>query len=253
MTEISGYAMALLLTTGVVAGVINTLAGGGSNLTVPALMLMGLPADLANATNRVGVLVQTVVSARGFHRHGKLEAEDAVPILVPTVLGAGVGALGASLVPAALLKPVLLVSMVTMALIILVRPSTVAPLPGEPPKKLRGNRATWFMLFAAGIYGGFVQAGVGFMLIAALAGGLRYDLVRANALKVLCTAVLTSVAIGIFVWQGQVVWLPGTILALGTTVGAHLGVRMALRASQAALKWFLFGMTLFASAAALWF
>ncbi|MGQ9426052.1 sulfite exporter TauE/SafE family protein [Gilvimarinus sp. F26214L] len=253
MFEITPLFFALLLGTGLVAGVINTLAGGGSNLTLPALMILGLPADVANATNRVGVLMQSLVGTRAFDRHGKLERGDAVPILVPTLLGSVIGALCASYLPTTYLKPILLGTMLTMALIILIRPAVVTPMPGEMPRHVGKNPGAWWTLFVAGIYGGFVQAGVGFVLLAALAGGLRYDLVRANALKMFCTAILTILALGIFVWRDQVLWIPGLTLAVGTMAGAQLGVRFALKVSQKTLKWFLFLMTLFASAAALLF
>lgn len=253
MFELTPAFIALLLSTGLVAGVINTLAGGGSNLTLPALMIMGLPADVANATNRVGVLLQCLVGVRGFDSHGKLERADMGPILVPTLLGSVIGALCASYLPTTYLKPVLLATMIGMALIILIRPTTLAPLPGEMPKHVIGNPGAWSTLFVAGVYGGFVQAGVGFILLAALCGGLRYDLVRANALKMLCTGVLTVLALTIFIWRGQVSWVPGLTLAIGTMAGAQIGVRFALRVSQKTLKWFLFLMTLFASAAALLF
>jgi hypothetical protein len=143
--------------------------------------------------------------------------------------------------------------MITMALIILVQPNIIAPQPGEPHRKVSFKSTTWWTLFIAGVYGGFVQAGVGFILIAALAGGLRYDLVRANALKMLCTGVLTCLALAIFIWRGQIMWIPGLILAMGTMAGAQMGVKLALKVSQKSLKWFLFIMTLAASAAALWF
>lgn len=253
MSELTPVFIALLLGTGLVAGVINTLAGGGSNLTLPALMIMGMPADVANATNRVGVLLQCIIGARAFDRRGKLQRADVGPILLPTLLGSALGALCASYLPTTYLKPILLATMVGMALIILIRPTTVAPLPGEMPKHVDSSRGAWLTLFAAGVYGGFVQAGVGFILLAALCGGLRYDLVRANALKMLCTGVLTVLALTVFVWRGQVDWLPGLVLALGTMTGAQLGVRFALRVSHDTLKWFLFLMTLFASAAALLF
>lgn len=253
MLDISLPFILLLLGTGLVAGVINTLAGGGSNLTLPALMIMGLPADVANATNRVGVLLQCIVGVRGFDKHGKLERSDLGGILVPTLLGAGIGAVSASFLPPVYLKPALLITMISMALVILIRPNTVVPPPGEPHRSLAGNKSAWWMLFFSGVYGGFVQAGVGFILIAALAGSLRYDLVRANALKMLCTAVLTTLALVIFVWRDQVMWIPGLVLALGTMSGARLGVRLALKVSQNTLKWFLFVMTLVASAAALIF
>jgi len=253
MPDISITFIIMLLVTGVIAGVINTLAGGGSNLTLPALMIMGLPADVANATNRVGVFLQCLVGVRGFHRHGKLEQSDMGGILLPTLIGSGVGALPASYLPRVYLKPVLLITMIGMVLVILIRPSTVIPAIGETHRKLTRFSKPWWVLVFCGVYGGFVQAGVGFILLAALAGSLRYDLVRANALKMLCTGVLTSLALAIFIVRGQVQWIPGLILAVGTMAGAQLGVKFALNVSQSTLKWFLFVMTLAASVAALWF
>lgn len=248
--DLTPFFIVLLLTTGLLAGVINTLAGGGSNLTLPALMMMGLPADVANATNRVGVLLQCLVGMKGFDQQDKLPRADLGGILVPTLIGGAVGALMASFMPNLWLKPALLLTMIGMSVLILVRPATIAPAPEEKPRSVTGNRVAWLSLFAAGVYGGFVQAGVGFILIAALAGSLRYDLVRTNALKMACTAAFTAIALSIFVWRDQVMWLPGLVLALGTMAGARLGVGLALSVSQNVLKWFLFAMTLCASAAA---
>jgi len=251
MPELTLLTISLLLVTGFIAGVINTLAGGGSNLTIPALMVMGLPADVANATNRVGVLLQSVAGVRGFHRHGKLDAADTVPVLIPNLLGGIVGAVFAAWMPVTLLKPILLGTMIGMSLLILLRPSVVAPPPGTRPIPVRERPLAWVALFAAGVYGGFVQAGVGFVLIAALAGSLRYDLVRTNALKMLCTGAFTLVALLVFIVDDLVLWIPGLILGISTMFGAALGVRLAIKVSQDMLKWFLFLMTLCASAAAL--
>ncbi|MCG3170226.1 MAG: putative membrane transporter protein YfcA [Pseudomonadales bacterium] len=252
MSDFTLPSLLLLLATGYAAGVINTLAGGGSNLTVPALMVMGMPADVANATNRVGVLLQSVAGVHGFHRHGMLALDDALPVLVPNLLGGLVGALAAAVLPVGPLKPLLLGTMVGMSLLILLRPATVAPPAGTPALALRGRPGAWCALFFAGVYGGFVQAGVGFVLIAALAGALRYDLVRSNALKMLCTGAFTLVALIVFIVDGLVAWLPGLVLGVATMAGAAHGVRLAIRASQRTLKWFLFLMTLCASAAAMW-
>jgi len=161
--------------------------------------------------------------------------------------------LAASFMPNLYLKPALLGAMVTMALIILVKPSAVIAPEGSPVLPVRGTPKAWLPLFIAGIYGGFVQAGVGFILIAAIAGALRYDLVRTNALKMLATLAFTGLALSIFIWRGQVMWLPGLVLAVGTMAGAALSVRFALQVSQATLKWFLFVMTLAASVAAFFF
>lgn len=250
---LNDYTYALLLIfTGLIAGVINTLAGGGSNLTVPALMVMGMPPEIANATNRVGVFLQCLVGVAGFKSKRRLDTGAIGPVILPTLLGGLLGACAAAFAPSWLLKPLLLGAMITMALIILVSPTMVAPSEGTPVRSVKDTPVAWVTLFIAGFYGGFVQAGVGFILIAALAGSLRYDLVRTNALKMVCTLVFTALALVIFIWQGQVLWLPGLILALGTMLGAHLAVKWAISVPQATIKWFLFIMTLCASAAAIW-
>jgi uncharacterized protein len=238
------WSYALLLITGFVAGGVNTVAGGGSNLTLPALMVFGLPADIANGTNRVAILMQSMVGVAGYDKHDTLDRPAVIPILIPTIIGSVIGALAAAVIPNLFLKPILLGSILTMSVIILLKPDLIAPPPGTPTKLPQDHRGAWWGLFAAGVYGGFVQAGVGFILLAALAGGLRYDLVRANALKMACALAFTVVAVGVFIAFDQVWWIPGIILAIGSMVGAHLAVKVAVKASQESIKWFLFAMTL---------
>lgn len=243
----------LLSLTGFLAGGINTVAGGGSNLTLPALMILGLPADVANATNRVAVTMQCLVGLAGFDRHDTLDRPALLPILIPTLIGGACGATGAALIPNLYLKPILLGTILLMALLIVIRPDVVAPPVGTKALSPNESRAAWLGLFVAGVYGGFVQAGVGFILLAALAGGLRYDLLRANALKTACALAFTSVALIIFVIFDQVWWIPGLVLGVGSMAGAHLAVKLAVRASQQSIKWFLFLMTLCAVVAGLLF
>ena len=94
------------------------------------------------------------------------------------------------------------------------------------------------------MYGGFVQAAAGFLLLPALAGLLKYDLVRANALKVCCTLGFTAVALVIFVARGQVMWDVGLVLALSSALGARLGVKTAIKLQPETLRKILFAMTL---------
>ncbi len=240
-----------LVLAGLLGGFINTLAGGGSMLTLPALMMLGMPADIANATNRVGVLLQSVASAKGFKDNDRLDSSAIGPILIPTLVGALIGSLAASYFPVWMLKPVLLGSMVAMAVLMLVRPDTIAPPAGTAVKKLKDSPGGIAALFIAGIYGGFVQAGVGFILIAALAGSLRYDLVSTNALKTVCTGIFSGVALIVFVIRGQVMWVPGLILAIGTVIGAMISVRFAITVSQNTLKWLLLVMVTITCGAAM--
>jgi uncharacterized membrane protein YfcA len=241
----------LLIVVGFIAGIINTLAGGGSNLTLPALMVTGMPADIANATNRLAVLMQSIVGSIGFKKHGQIDSNDLGPVLIPCLIGGVFGAYLASVLPVFLLKPTLLISMVAVAAIILIRPAIIAPPPGTPTNKVKDTPKAWIGLFIAGIYGGFVQAGVGFILITALAGTLRYDLVRSNALKMVCTLAFTLVAMAFFIAQDLVLWIPGLILAIGSMVGAWIAVKVSIKVEQNTIKWFLFLMTLVACGAAL--
>ncbi len=241
----------LLLALGFMAGIINTLAGGGSNLTLPALMVMGMPADMANASNRVGIFLQSLWGSKAFFQHGELPLDDIKDIFIPLSIGGIFGALAASYAPVVYLKPVLLITMVSMSLIILIRPSVVMPKPGTPINAVRETPSSWFWLFISGFYGSFVQAGVGFVLIITLAGSLRYDLVKSNALKLLCTLGFTTIALSIFILRDQVAWIPGLILAASMMAGAHYGVKLAIKAQPKQLKWFLFIMTVCGSLAAM--
>lgn len=251
--EIALDHIVILLVTGFFAGIINTLAGGGSNLTLPALIIMGMPADIANGTNRVGVVMQSLVSSIGFKKHNKLPMNDLGPVLAPTLIGSVFGAFAASIAPVSILKPLLLTAMISMTIVMIVKPNIIMVPEGTPSLTMKEKPSAWIWLGVAGFYGGFVQAGVGFILITALAGTLRYDLVRTNALKVVCAFAFTSLALGIFAWQGQVLWLPGFILACGTMTGAHYAVKFAITAKASTLKWFLLVMTICGSIAAMFF
>jgi uncharacterized membrane protein YfcA len=229
-----------LALAGVGAGFINTIAGGGSMLTLPVLMLLGLPADLANGTNRLSIVSQSLSGVLAYRRAGKLDESAIGPVLVPTVAGALVGAIAAAHVPPPVLKQVLLGTMVAMAAVMLVRPGLVAAPEQSTAKRLWASPAGLAGLFAAGLYGGFVQAGVGFVLLAVLGGVLRYGLNRANALKLVCTLVFGAVALAVFAIADQVVWLLAALLAVYTVIGSQLGVRFALRVPQRVVRWIIF-------------
>jgi uncharacterized membrane protein YfcA len=239
----------LLLAVGLVSGFINTLAGGGSMLTLPALMMTGMPADLANGTNRVAVLAQSITGAKGFDQAGKLDRGALVGIIVPTVLGAGLGAAMASVLPNTWLKPILLTVMAIVALSLLV-PSGTKPI--ESDKLPAGGVIAWLALFGAGLYGGFIQAGVGFILVAIVSGVLHYDLLRSNALKLVCTSIFSGVALIIFALQGQVLWLTGIVLALGSVLGALASVRFAINVDESVLRSILVIMVLTSCIVAWW-
>lgn len=234
MNEILLYS--LLAVAGIAAGFLNTMAGGGSMLTLPVLMLLGLPADVANGSNRLAVVTQSLSGMLGFRRRGKLDERALLPVVAPTVVGAVAGAMLAASVPAEALKYVLLGTMMAMALVMALAPKVVTAPEDEAPRLGSRRLAGTAALLGAGLYGGFVQAGVGFLLLGAIGGVLRYDLVRANALKLACTCIFSVAALAVFVIAGQVSWAPAALLAAATTIGAQLGVRFAVNAPQRVLR-----------------
>ncbi len=239
MEELSYQGLAILAAAGVLATAINVVAGGGGMIVLPALMALGLPADVANGTYRLGVVTQSVVGSTALHRHGKLETPRLIPIMMPTVVGAVVGAVVATQIPRELLKPIMLVTMIVMAALIALRRRTLIAPEGPPLSPPEAPRA-YLGLFFAGFYGGFIQAGVGFVLLGVLAGTLRHDFVSANAIKLVVTLAFGTVAFGIFVWAGQVSWTPAVVLAVASILGARLGVKMMLKVPVPALRWVVF-------------
>ena len=251
--DITYFEIIALIATGILAGSINTIAGGGSNLSLPVLMLLGLPADIANGTNRVAVMLQCIVGLKGYDEHGALHRAAIFPVLMPTCLGGVIGAALSIAIPNLYLKPMLLLTILVMAVTVLFRPDIMAPEFGSIPKNPNTTSKAWWSLFLAGIYGGFVQAGVGFILLAALTAGLKYDLIRANALKTLCALAFTSIALCLFIAFGMVSWVPGLILGTGSMIGAHFTVRKAVKAKPSTIRWALFGITSLAVTAGLLF
>jgi uncharacterized membrane protein YfcA len=221
------WLLAAVPLTGFAAGFINTLAGSGSLITLPILILLGLPANVANGTNRVGVLVQNVVAVATFRRGRLLDVGTTWKLVVPSVLGSIVGAQLAVDLDEALLRKIIGALMLVMLASMFVQPERWLA-EGAAPRRARA----WLeipLFFAIGAYGGFIQAGVGIFLLAALVLGAGFELVGANAVKNLIVLAFTAAALVVFVVNDQVQWMLGALLAVGQGAGAWLAVRMAVR------------------------
>lgn len=231
---------ALVLAAGFAAGLINTLAGSGSLITLPVLILLGLPATVANGTNRVGVILQNIVAGASFKRSQVLDLRGALLLSIPAVIGSVLGAQIAVNLDEALMLRVIGAVMVLMLFVILLRPERwlqgkLQSLPGG---------FSWqqgLALFAIGVYGGFIQAGVGIFLLATLVLSIGYDLVRANAVKIIIVLAFTLSSIVIFAGNNQVAWGAGLLLGAGNMLGAWVAARMAVRRGAAWVRWVLLG------------
>ena len=216
---------ALLFLVGILAGSLNVVAGGGSFLTLPILIFLGFPAVVANGTNRVGILFQNLGAIWSFHRYRVLDWSGGLRAALPACLGSVLGTAAALSVEEQLFRQLLAFLMVVVTLWTL----------WDPLSRKKSNpessrlQPLWLGLgfFAVGIYGGFVQAGVGFLVLAATSlGGL--DLVKGNAVKVVIILALTVISLGIFAWQDKVDWSAGLALAAGTLLGGQLGTHLTV-------------------------
>ncbi|WP_420637826.1 sulfite exporter TauE/SafE family protein [Candidatus Poriferisocius sp.] len=219
----------LLVFGGTFAGVINTVAGGGSTLTVPLLVLAGVPGNSANGSNRVGILTSNAASAASFQRLGVEGIAHAVPILIPVVLGSLVGSFAISRLTDDAFETVFGLLMIPLIILTVRTPE----FRGEGTRWSRP--VTYLVFFGIGVYGGAIQAGVGLVLLAALTRA-GFDLVTANSVKVLVSFTVTLVALPVFVWQGKIVWLPALVLAAGFTAGGWLGAHVAVRGGERLIR-----------------
>ncbi len=218
LTELVVTDYALLLAAGLGAGAINVLAGGGSALTLPVLLALGLDASAANGTNRVGIFAQNLAAVLLFARRGVLPAG---PVLRLTVCAAAGAACGAWL--AVSLSSVWILRLLGAALLLLAVSLLLQPGRWLQPRPVAPFWMQALALFGCGIYGGLIQAGVGFLLLVALVTCAGLDVVRANAWKVAIVFGYTLVALPFFGAATQIDWRAGGCLAVGHVLGASLG------------------------------
>lgn len=232
------YLFPLIVAAGFAAGFINTLAGSGSLITLPLLIFAGLPATIANGTNRVAVLLQTMVAVYRFRRAGTLDLRHGFLLAIPAILGALAGAQIAVNLNESVMRTVIGILMAVMLAVVLIRPKRW--LVGRPEMLSRRPGLLQILLFfGIGVYGGFIQAGVGIFLLAGLVLGAGYELVRANAMKNLIVMASTFFALAVFVVNDQVAWLPGLVLAVGNMLGAWVAARMAVEKGARFVRWIL--------------
>ena len=220
----------LLVIGGLFAGAINTVAGGGSMLTVPLLVLAGVPGNAANGSNRVGILTSNVAAVATFRRLGVDGLRHASRVVVPVVLGGLIGSFAVGrLLDDAAFERVFGLLMIPLVILSVRRPSNAS-----------GDRA-WsttkvvIVFLLIGTYGGAFQAGVGLVLLAALTRS-GFDLVMSNSVKVIVNTAVTVVALPVFILSGDIAWAPALVLAAGFVVGGWLGAQASFRGGEVLIR-----------------
>ena len=219
----------ILVGIGLFAGVVNTLAGGGSLVTLPVLILfLGLDEATANGTNRLMVIVAAIVASYGYKSKGISTHPYGLYFGIAATFGAIIGAKIAIDIDGDTFKRFLAIIMITVGLIIVFRSKSIASL--NLPERLSGKYlvAALIGFFFIGIYGGFLQAGVGIIIMLLLTQVSRLSLVRTNSVKAFSVFFYSIAAVLIFALDGKIIWMVGLWMVLGSIVGAWLSSRWSV-------------------------
>ncbi|MFT5249816.1 MAG: putative membrane protein YfcA [bacterium] len=245
------YHYVLLIVVGFAVGFINTVAGGGSLLSLPILIFLGLPPSVANGTNRVAIVIQTALATAGFKSKGVSTFPFNAYLGASALIGAIIGARIAVDIDGAVFNKILAVIMIVVILIIVFMPKTNLK---DVKERLTGKYLWLGMLafFFFGIYGGFINAGLGFIIILFLHYFNHMSLVRANATKVAVVFIYMLSALAVFVLNDKVNWAIGFVLAIGNGSGAWIASRVSVNKGDGFIKTFLIVMVAI-MAIKLWF
>ena len=225
----------LLVAVGIAAGFLNVMAGGGSLLTVPVMVFMGLPGPVANGTNRIAILAQNITAIATFARRGFKDFRLSLTLAACSLPGAIAGALLGVQLHGVWFNRALALIMVGVMLVMYFDKRTAQDSETYQPtgrQLLHGH----LLMVVVGFWGGFIQLGVGFIIMPVLNRVMGLDLVRTNMHKVFIVAVYTIVALVIFASQVELVWIIGIALAVGNSIGGYLGTHFAISGGERMIR-----------------
>ena len=228
----------ILIFVGLMAGAINTLGGGGSLLTLPALIFLGLPPSIANASNRIGILFSSISATTGYASKGVMNFPFNIYLGFSALFGSLLGAKIAIEIDGQLFNKILSILMIIVLLLIVFKPSNTQ---NNFVEKLHGKHLLISILkfFLIGIYGGFINAGIGIIIMFFLNSFNNLSLVKSNATKVSVVSIYTFAAVLFFAYNNKIDWEAGFVLATGTSVGAWLASRWSVLKGDKTIKIFL--------------
>lgn len=229
------WKLLLLSFGGLIAGFVSTIAGGGSLLTIPLLIFLGLPIQVANGTNRIAILLQNIMAVSRFSTKKVIKWEKALSLIIPSFIGGALGSFIATLLSKNLFDIVVGILMLFILLTLFIKPK-------KWEKKKEKIIEKWWrypLFFVIGIYGGFIQIGVGFFLLTGLVFFIGFNIVSANALKVLVIMCYTVISLIIYAIGGQVVLVAGLFLGIGNTIGSFISVNSIFKIKMKNIKWII--------------
>lgn len=236
----------LVFAAGTLSGIINVMAGGGSALTLPLLIFLGLDGAMANGTNRVAIFVQSIFAVWSFRQQKMHQFRESLRLSVWTLPGGVLGALAALKIGDEWFERILAIVLIWVIISMFASPGNRSGAAAPPDPRRR-----WLVypaMLAIGFYGGFIQVGVGFMLMAALFHLLKMNLVEVNMHKVFIVMIFTIPALAIFIISGNVDWWWGLSLAAGNSLGGWWAARASVKKGEKMIRWVLFAAMLLMAA-----
>ncbi|MFO8234153.1 MAG: sulfite exporter TauE/SafE family protein [Bacteroidales bacterium] len=219
--------VSILIVAGFLVGFINTIAGSGTVITYSLFMMLGMPANVANGTIRLGVVMQTLVAGFNFKKHKFLDLKKGFKLGTPVVIGSILGAQIAANINETIFEKILAIVLLIMLVLIFYDPKRWLKdqihLIHKKPDLIQV-----MIFFGIGLYGGFIHIGVGILLLSAIVLNAGYDLVKANAIKIMIVFLYSPFALGVFMINSQVDYQIGLISAIGNVIGGFVGSNMAM-------------------------
>lgn len=228
----------LLLLVGLVAGIVNVTAGGGSTLTLPALIFIGLDSSVANGTNRISLIFQNISAVSSFKRGSEVRFKQGIVLALFAIPGAVIGSVVATKISNELFERILGIVMILVIISMLIPRSTSLDIGA----KVNSSR-TWLaniLFFGIGFYGGFINVGIGLAIMAVLYHVLRMDLVTVNFNKTVIILIYTIPALLVFTYTGNVNLKLGLVLAAGSAIGGWVGAHLNIKGGERFIRYFMF-------------
>ena len=227
----------ILLICGVIAGFINTVAGGGSLLTLPILIFMGLPSNIANGTNRIAIFMQNIFSISGYKSRGVSDFKYSSWLSVSALIGSIIGAKIAININEDMFNKILSIVIIIVVLTIIYNKKTFNI--NSENISIEKKIISVIMFFFIGIYGGFIHAGVGFLILSILSNYNGIQLSKANSIKVFVVFVYTFFALIVFIMENKINWILGINLGIGNSIGGWIASRWSYNKPDKIIKIFI--------------
>jgi uncharacterized membrane protein YfcA len=235
--ELSLPIIVILLISGLVVGFINTLAGGGSAISLTVFMALGLPVQAANGTNRIAILMQNLSSTATFSSKGMIDWRSGVRLAVPAIAGTVVGSqIAATQISDSVFRVCLAVVMLSV-LVFTVFGNRIFRRTGAEARGI--SPLMYVVFFLIGVYNGFIFVATGYLILLATMGLMHLDIVKANVLKNFIILITMAFSLVVFVLNGDVDWVFGLVHGAGNMVGAFLASHYAIGWGTKFLRWFM--------------